>query len=805
MGERKNVVKKFIKSFKEYETHEPECSVKVTSKRGEEPWAFNGDIYLGLSKTIAANMEKNDVRAHSMQYLLRSTFNMMGDKEVVTYEGRPVFERAKEKFKPSTIPPMPKYENGKYVGYSDFEDEEEEEDKDEPVRIKPQEKSVDLKAALDSFDKRFANELFLDEDLDGIAPFPEEDQLSDIEDGMAKVDEEMKNMADEMEYKKNLRKFQFTRKLSDDPENCTDSSSESDSSNKTSGRSVYVNKDESDVKEKSKIEEESDDGWGKNSVVTVKEDDKMDTSKSTLQKPVETGYRFADPIDSPVDETGDCPSEKIESKQTDDTTGDELPASIRVPSNPNFETTYSMIAEGRSPDSGLSKKRGKLHLASEQQPAPSPVKKAPLMTKKRFNLLSQKNSFKIPSRHKKERKFKIGKSLLYKSLRQSHDFTENPLKIDVIRKQLQVIDPSTVEGPIKYLYEMTDLERWENADMIHDKDVSLEDKDDIVHVASVNQRREFRKETKKTTSKFSGSKFQSLVEENEELYQRFYDYFFGSSEPSKNKLMDHQKRFKTERLLWDINGTRKLRESLLEFVKMEHSEFLVFFEAFEMPCSFGQAFKKQAELRHQHAGTDEDNEEGTLGWRDNAFNQVPLKVKGKKLQEDIPVPNKWRSIEKWEYSRKMLAKKIRKEQKAAKRMKKEKEDALQAKLDAAKGIIRPPKVTPKKIPKVTKKISLEEILAWPVEKVLKPIDKETKQAEREPKHAPRDSRDPQKTLEGEMISKTTRRGSKGKPSSNAQVQTASNAYKQEKDLTKDSNSPEWRAQRLEDAADEGEF
>merc|ERR1719215_560688 len=131
--------------------------------------------------------------------------------------------------------------------------------------------------------------------------------------------------------------------------------------------------------------------------------------------------------------------------------------------------------------------------------------------------------------------------------------------------------------------------------------------------------------------------------------------------------MDHQKRFKAERLLWDVNGTKKLRVNLLNIEKINHPEFLIFWEAFEMPCSYGQAFRRQSEHRHQQVmnmGTEPEDEE--KGWRENSFNKVPLKVPDKKLKENVPVPDKWKSIETWEFSRYLLDRKRKAGKKGAK-------------------------------------------------------------------------------------------------------------------------------------------
>lgn len=470
---------------------------------------------------------------------------------------------------------------------------------------------------------------------------------------------------------------------------------------------------------------------------------------------------------SPVDEAGDRP---IDNNNDKPNMTKSVADSEENPESQKTENKSSVEARQENADDRLIVGEKRKRAVNQKLPAKNTLNSEigpPPLSKKRFKWLKKKSSYKIRC------KGKSAKKDLYTSLRRAHDFLDEPPKMNIrVRKSSLGMsgdsDVSDHEDPEQsvWFYKMTEFDRWGNADMLKDQQIRLEDNDDIVHIDSFNQKEAFEVEIEKTTGKFSGEKFQSLVEENEEVYQKFYDYFFRAEEPSQNKMMDHQKRFKAERLLWDVNGTKKLRENLLNIEKINHPEFLIFWEAFEMPCSYGQAFRRQSEHRHQHVlnlGTEPEDAE--KGWRENSFNKVPLKVPDKKLKENVPVPDKWKTIETWEFSRYLLDRKIKKLERKAQKKRLEKEQEAQARVEAAKKA--------------------------------KEAQENAKEVEKEAQN-PR--KDPQPAQKRDIPS------NKKKPfASPPQPLSVRDAHVNKQAAIKDPNSQNWRANRLEEASNEVRF
>lgn len=70
LSERKGKIKEFIAKFKSYDGPEPNCCVRLSDRRGSEPWAFVGDVFVGIAKDKLEERVSGELRMNSVRHLL---------------------------------------------------------------------------------------------------------------------------------------------------------------------------------------------------------------------------------------------------------------------------------------------------------------------------------------------------------------------------------------------------------------------------------------------------------------------------------------------------------------------------------------------------------------------------------------------------------------------------------------------------------------------------------------------------------------------------------------------------------------
>ena len=191
---------------------------------------------------------------------------------------------------------------------------------------------------------------------------------------------------------------------------------------------------------------------------------------------------------------------------------------------------------------------------------------------------------------------------------------ESPKPIEV--KAENVSPPPPLQNPEKesvvepkdekfYSYSMDAAEKWENGDNLT---TPPEDIADFWPPGlTIDQHASFERLRKELRHAEICHQMATFLSDDYEMLVEFLKLLFHNM-PTFDILVDgkigpaHARQFGhivfMERVIWKINGTGHLRQSLLQMRKLEYPQYKSYFEIFQLPCQFSDSFKIQKTYRH---------------------------------------------------------------------------------------------------------------------------------------------------------------------------------------------------------------